>query len=186
MNSDTIQPFKNTALFWRFLRIGAFTVGGGYAMVPLIQHEIVTATAWMEEDTFQGHLLIAQSAPGPIAVNTAVLVGYALGKIPGVIAAVLGTIVAPFAMIVLIAAFFMDYVEHPIVASGLAGVRTVVVALMSIAAWRILRRRHDGITIGTAIILLLLLLIAGINPFLIVLGAIVVGAIIGSIRGGTR
>ncbi len=155
-------------------------------MVPLIQHEIVTATAWLDEDTFQGHLLIAQSAPGPIAVNTAVLVGFTLGKIPGAIAAVLGTIVAPFSMILVIAAFLMEYMEHPLVVSGLSGVRTVVVALMSIAAWRILRRRHDGVTISSAVVLLLLLLFAGVNPFLVVLGAIIVGAFVGTVQGKKR
>jgi chromate transporter len=63
-------------IFWSFLKIGAFTFGGGYAMIPLIQHEVINRRGWLSEDEFVELLTIAQTAPGPIALNTAVFVGY--------------------------------------------------------------------------------------------------------------
>ncbi|WP_076489253.1 chromate transporter [Alkalispirochaeta americana] len=177
------QPVSVPGLFISFFRIGAFTIGGGYAMVPLIGHELVEVRGWLREDAFEELLLVGQSAPGPIAVNTALLVGYRLAGIPGALAGVLGTITVPFTIILLIAAWFSDFFHLPAVASGLAGVRSVVVALMVLAAWRIFRRNHGVSTVIATGGFLAVLICTDLSPFLVVLGALLAGAAAGVFRG---
>ena len=95
-------------IFWTFLKIGAFTFGGGYAMIPLIQHEVINHRRWLREGEFVELLTIAQTAPGPIALNTAVFVGYKLRGYRGAIMAVLGVVVPSFMIILVVAMFFAD------------------------------------------------------------------------------
>ena len=76
-------------IFWSFLKIGAFTFGGGYAMIPLIQHEVIHRRRWIEERDFLDLLTLAQTAPGPIALNTAVFVGYKRRGYLGALSAIL-------------------------------------------------------------------------------------------------
>lgn len=147
-------------------------------MVPIIRHELVESARWMDDRQFSDILLIAQTAPGPIAVNAALLAGYRLSGAFGAAAGVLGTIIAPFGFILAIAMFLRSYLDVPAVVSALAGVRVAVVALMAAAAWRILARRHDAGTIAAAGVLLAVLA-AGVNPFLVVFGSIVVGGLAG-------
>ena len=83
-------------IFWSILKIGAFTFGGGYAMIPLIQHEVIHKRRWIEERDFLDLLTLAQTAPGPIALNTAVFVGYKRRGYLGALSAILGVIVPSF------------------------------------------------------------------------------------------
>ena len=95
-------------IFWSFLKIGAFTFGGGYAMIPLIQHEVITNRRWLAEKDFLDLLTLAQAAPGPIALNTAVFVGYKQRGYVGSLAAVAGVVVPSFTILLLVAMFFAD------------------------------------------------------------------------------
>ena len=97
---------KYLKLFGIFFKIGAFTLGGGYAMLPLIQNEIVEKNNWIKEDEFLELLAMAQSAPGPIAVNVAVFVGYKIGGLPGTIITSLGTVLPSFLIILLMLPIF--------------------------------------------------------------------------------
>ncbi len=92
--------------FGIFFKIGAFTIGGGYAMVPLIENEIVTKRKWITQDDFINLLAISQSAPGILAVNISIFIGYKLKGIPGSIITALGTILPSFIIILAIALFF--------------------------------------------------------------------------------
>jgi chromate transport protein ChrA len=95
-------------LFISFLKIGAFTFGGGYAMVPLIEREVIDKRGWVEREDFLDLLTIAQSAPGPIALNTAVFVGYRIKGLKGAFASVAGIVLPSFVIILLVAIFFAD------------------------------------------------------------------------------
>lgn len=118
-------------MFFIFFKIGAFTLGGGYAMVPLIEKEIVDKNKWINREDFIDMLALAQSAPGPIAVNTAVFVGYKILGIPGVIVTVLGSVLPSFIIILLIAVFFVQVKDNQIVERIFKGIRPAVVALIA-------------------------------------------------------
>ena len=117
-------------IFWTFLKIGAFTFGGGYAMIPLIQHEVINHRRWLREGEFIELLTIAQSAPGPIALNTAVFVGYKLRGYRGALMAVLGVVVPSFMIILVVAMFFADIRDNVWVDAAFKGMRPAVVALI--------------------------------------------------------
>ena len=101
--------------FGIFFKIGAFTIGGGYAMVPLIENEIVTKRKWIAQDDFIDLLAISQSAPGILAVNISIFIGYKLRGIRGSIVTALGTILPSFIIILTIALFFHNFKDNPIV-----------------------------------------------------------------------
>lgn len=117
-------------LFWSFLKIGAFTFGGGYAMITLIQREVTDRHKWVDPDHFFDLLTLAQSTPGPIAINTAVFVGYSLGGYKGAVAAVAGAILPSFVIILLIAMYFSDIKDNHAVEAVFKGMRPAVVALI--------------------------------------------------------
>ena len=117
-------------IFWSFLKIGAFTFRGGYAMIPLIQHEVIHCRGWLKEGEFVELLTLAQAAPGPIALNTAVFVGYKQRGYWGSLAAVMGVVVPSFAIILLVAMFFADVRNNAWVDAAFRGMRPAVVALI--------------------------------------------------------
>ena len=117
-------------LFISFLKIGAFTFGGGYAMVPLIEREVIDNRGWVQREDFLDLLTIAQSAPGPIALNTAVFVGYRIAGIWGALSSLLGIVIPSFAIILLVAIFFADIRDNKIVDSAFKAMRPAVVALI--------------------------------------------------------
>ena len=117
-------------IFWTFLKIGAFTFGGGYAMIPLIQHEVINHRRWLRVGEFVELLTIAQTAPGPIALNTAVFEGYKLRGYRGALMAVLGVVVPSFMIILVVAMFFADIRDNVWVDAAFKGMRPAVVALI--------------------------------------------------------
>jgi chromate transporter len=117
-------------IFWSFLKIGAFTFGGGYAMIPLIQYEVISRRGWLTEQEFIDLLTIAQTAPGPIALNTAVFVGYKFRRYWGALAAVLGVVIPSFTIILVIAMFFAGIRNNVWVDAAFKGMRPAVVALI--------------------------------------------------------
>lgn len=110
-------------IFISFFKIGSFTLGGGYAMIPLIQQEVVNKKGWLKESEFVEMMAIAQSAPGPIALNTAIFVGYKARGVKGVIFSSLGTILPSFIVILLIAIIFTDFKNNPGVERVFKGIR---------------------------------------------------------------
>ena len=117
-------------IFWTFLKIGAFTFGGGYAMIPLIQHEVVARHKWLSEREFIDLLTIAQAAPGPISLNTAVFVGYKQLRYLGVLSAIMGVVIPSFTIILVVALFFTEMRHNSIVDAAFRGMRPAVVALI--------------------------------------------------------
>ena len=117
-------------ILWSFLKIGAFTFGGGYAMIPLIQHEVINKRKWLSEREFSDLLTLAQAAPGPISLNTAVFVGYKQRKYLGSLAAILGVVLPSFVIILLVAMFFANVRHNHWVDAAFKGMRPAVVALI--------------------------------------------------------
>ena len=119
-----------STIFFSFLKIGMFTFGGGYAMLPLIEQELITKRKWIEQKEFLDLLTLAQSVPGPIAVNTSVFVGYKVRGFGGAVAALLGSVLPSFAIILVIAIFFAGIRQNPVVDAAFKGMRPAVVALI--------------------------------------------------------
>ncbi len=163
------------ALFLRFFRIGVSTIGGGYAMVPIVEHELAVASDMVTPDEIGNLLLIAQSSPGPIAVNMAVMIGYRVAGRLGSVAAGLGVILPSFVIMLLVAGFLSPYLELPPVASALGGIRGVVVALILLAAWRVGRRGKSIFINVLAPLWLLLLLLLEVDPYVLILLSIPTG-----------
>ena len=113
-----------------FLKIGAFTFGGGYAMIPIIQYEVVNRRRWLSEKEFVELLTIAQAAPGPISLNTAVFVGYKCKGYKGALAAIMGVVIPSFVIILVVAMFFHTMRDNRWVDAAFKGMRPAVVALM--------------------------------------------------------
>ena len=118
-------------LFYTYLKIGTFTIGGGYAMLPLIQREVVDRQGWIDEHEFLNMIALAQAAPGLIAVNSAIFIGWRVGGWRGVCGAVLGAVLPSFVIILAIAMVFCEWKELPAVEAVFKGVRPAVVALIA-------------------------------------------------------
>lgn len=118
-------------LFYTYLKIGTFTIGGGYAMLPLIQREVVDRRGWIDEEEFLNMIALAQAAPGLIAVNSAIFIGWRIGGWRGVCGAVLGAVLPSFVIILAIAMIFSEWKELPAVEAVFKGVRPAVVALIA-------------------------------------------------------
>ncbi|MDD6308068.1 MAG: chromate transporter [Clostridia bacterium] len=170
-----------------FFKIGLFTFGGGYAMLPVIEREITDKRQWCSTDELLDCYAIAQCTPGVIAVNTATFIGY---KIKGAWGGVVATaaVVSPSLIIIsIIAAFIQNFAGLSVVQHGLAGIRIAVSALVINTLIKMFRKSVKGAT-GVLIFLaaLALTLFMGISPLYIVLGAIAVGLLLGALQKGGR
>ena len=161
-------------IFWSFFKIGIFTFGGGFAMIPLIEREIIERRKWIAKEDFLEMMVVAQSAPGPIALNTAVFVGYKMRGYAGALAATLGVVVPSFTVILLLAIFFSNVRNNPIVDAAFKGMRPAVVALIVAPMINILRGMGwwvalIALAVGVAV------WYCGISPIIL----LVAGALIG-------
>ncbi len=117
--------------FATFFKIGLFTIGGGYAMVPLIEEEVVKRKKWISQEEFIDLLAVSQSVPGVFAVNFSIFIGYKLRKFPGAFSLALGAILPSFLIILAIALFFQQFKEIEAVENIFKGIRPAVVALIA-------------------------------------------------------
>lgn len=164
-------------LFWGFLKIGALTIGGGYAMIPVIEHELVRKQKLINQKDFDHLLIIAQSAPGPIAVNTSILAGYRLYGAAGSAVSAAGAMLAPAVIMILIAAFLGSVIQYPRISALFAAVRGVVVGLIAATSVKIAWRAGKLYVPLSAAGFLVLLIFLRINPFFLIPGAAIAGAV---------
>lgn len=165
-------------LFSTFFKIGFFTIGGGYAMIPLMQESIVEKNRWMEKTEFLDLIAISQSCPGVFAINMAIFVGYKQLKVKGAVAACLGAAMPSFLIILPIAIFFTQFKDLPAVKSVFAGIRPAVVALIAVPTFRL--AKSANITWKTAwvpILSALAIWLLGFSPIYIIMIAGVAGAL---------
>ncbi len=128
------------SLFLTMLKIGLFTFGGGYAMIHLLENEFVSKKKWIEEEEFMDVVAIAESTPGPIAINCSTYIGYKKGKILGAILATLGMCLPSFTIIFLISLFFNQFLSIGWVASAFKGIQVCVVFLILSAGVKMLKK----------------------------------------------
>ena len=138
-------------LFFSFFKIGAFTFGGGYAMIPLIQREVIDNKGWVDRSEFIDLLTLAQSAPGPISLNTSVFVGYKRAGYAGAVAALMGIVVPAFSIILLIALFFSGVRDNAVVEAAFKGMRPAVVALIAVPVISLAKGMHWSMVAVVAI-----------------------------------
>ena len=156
-------------LFWTYLKIGTFTIGGGYVMLSMIEREIVDKKEWIDREEFMNMIALAQAAPGLIAVNSAIFIGWRIGGWRGVIATVLGAALPSFCIILAIAMLFQDYKDYPAVEAIFKGIRPAVVALIAAPLCRM--ASSAKITLATAMIPIvgaLLIWLGGLSPVWII------------------
>ena len=131
-------------LYFTFMKIGGFTIGGGYAMIPIIQNTAVDKEKWLSEETMTDYLALAQAAPGAVGINTATAVGYKVCGLLGAVSATLGMVTPSFVSIILIALMFEQFQEMILVQNAFSGVRAAVVSLILIAVFRMFKTTVKG------------------------------------------
>lgn len=155
-----------------FFKIGAFTIGGGYAMVPLIEDEVVNQRKWIAKDDFIDLLAIAQSAPGILAVNISIFIGYRLRGIRGSIITTLGTILPSFLIILAIALFFHNFKDNALVEKIFKGIRPAVVALIAAPTFSMAKSAQiNRYTLWIPVVSALLIWLFGFSPIWIIVMA---------------
>ena len=166
--------------FKTFFHIGIFTLGGGYAMIPLIEEEVVNKKHWVTKDEMLDLIAIAQSCPGVFAINIATFIGYKLRKTRGAICTTLGTALPSFLIILAIAMFFSQFKDNKVVAAMFRGIRPAVVALIAVPTFRLGQRaKLNRYTIWIPIACALAIWALGVSPIYIIMIAAVGGYIYG-------
>jgi chromate transporter len=170
-------------LFTTFLRIGLFTIGGGYAMLPLIERDVVERRKWIEREQFLDLVAIAQSCPGVFAINISIFVGNKVSGTRGAICASLGTALPSLVIILLIAMFARGAENVGWFSAIFAGLRPAVVALIAIPTWNMAREaRISFLNCWIPIVSALLIYALGVNPIYIILAAGLGGFIYGLMK----
>ena len=173
---------KARLLFWTFFKIGAFTFGGGYAMIPLIQREVAERRRWLKDGDILDIVAIAESTPGPIAINSATFVGYQVCGTFGAFCATVGVVLPSFVIILLVAKFYQAFQTNTLVKGCMNGLRPTVVgmigaSLLSVGASAF--PAAGGVMQWVlAAVLLAAILVAHwkkVHPILLIVGSAVVG-----------
>ncbi len=165
-------------LFLTFLRIGAFTFGGGYAMIPLISREVVEKHGWISDDDILDIIAIAESTPGPIAINSATFVGYKTAGFFGSFLATLGVVLPSFLIILAISFVLRQFSGLKAVQYAFYGIRAGVLALLAKAWWTMYKKCPKGIiSYAVAIISFLVVALFDINVLWVIIGCALVGLI---------
>lgn len=163
-------------LYWSFLKIGLFTIGGGYAMIPLIEAEVIKVHGWLNAAEFLDIIAVAEMTPGPISINAATFIGYTMAGVSGSLIATLGVITPSLVLLLLLSRILIKLVQNPGAESFLNGLRSALIALILLASFTL--GQTAIIDLPTALIFALLLiasLLQKVNP-LYFIGA---GAILG-------
>lgn len=156
--------------FSTFFRIGLFTIGGGYAMIPLIEADVVDKNGWVDREEFLDLMAIAQSCPGIFAVNMSIFIGYKLRGVSGSVACALGTIMPSFLIILGLALFFQQFRENVYVKSIFKGIRPAVVALIAAPVFKMGKSARIGLTnVWIPVAGALLIWLLGVSPIYIII-----------------
>ena len=149
-----------------------FTLGGGYAMIPIIEAEVVDKNKWIEKEEFIDLIAIAQSCPGVFAINISIFIGYKMRKTPGALCTCIGTALPSFLIILFVAIFFHQFQDNAVVAAAFRGIRPAVVALIAAPTFNLAKSAHiTWSTLWIPVVCALLIWALGVNPIYIIIGA---------------
>ena len=169
---------KLLTMFISFFKIGAFTFGGGYAMIPIIEAEVVTKRGWLEKEEFLDILAISQSFPGALAVNSSIFIGYKIGGILGGVLALLGVVLPSFFIILIVAMFFQQFRNNPTVELVFKGISAAVPMLVLVAVVSLSKSVNKNL-MNLVIILFTVIAIYSfkIHPIIVILFSVLYGLI---------
>lgn len=157
-------------MFFIFFKIGAFTLGGGYAMIPFIEEEIVAKNKWIGAEEFIDIIALSQTIPGALAVNASTYIGYRLFGFPGALLGCLGTMLPSMIIIMLIAAFFVQFRSMPLLESVFSGIRPAVAALILVAVMKLGKPLPKNLWNLTWVgVVTLLVTVFGLHPILVMI-----------------
>lgn len=167
-------------LFCTFFRIGLFTFGGGYAMLPLLQREIVEKKKWATEEELLDYFAVGQCTPGIIAVNTATFVGFKEKKLSGAIFATLGVVAPSLVIITVIAALLSNFAHIAAVQNAFAGIRVAVCVLILNSIVKLWKKSVvDKLTLGVSLAVFLgSVLLSHVSPVVFIVAAAVLGIVV--------
>ena len=169
--------------FCTFFKIGLFTIGGGYAMVPLIEEEVDNKKHWISKEEFHDLLAISQSVPGVFAVNFSIFIGYKLKKFRGALSLALGAILPSFLIILAIALFFHQFKEYEAVENIFKGIRPAVVALIAAPTFSMAKSaKINRYNVWIPIVSALFIWLMGVSPVYIIAIAGIGGFIYGKLN----
>ena len=165
-------------IFILFFKIGAFTIGGGYAMLSLIEDEIVNKKKWLEREEFVDGMAIAQSTPGVLAVNISLITGYKIAGFLGMFAGMLGAVLPSFFIVLFLSQILLAYGYHPIVVAIFNGVKPAITALILISVYRIGKSANiNRYNFVIPLIVAVLIKYFGVSPILIIIATMILGNI---------
>jgi len=170
-------------IFWSFFKIGPVTFGGGYAMIPLIEREVVIKQKWIKKEDILDVFAVAESVPGAIGINSATFIGFRIAGVQGAIAAMVGILFPTFCIVILLSLLYHFLKGNPIVDAAFMGIRASIVALIAYAGIKIGKTAIiDKTTITISLITVITLLFFPIHPVLIIFTGIVLGIVIIKIK----
>lgn len=156
-------------LFWTFFKIGPVTFGGGYAVIPVIEKEVVQRLKWIDEQEAADVLAVTQSIPGAIAINAATFVGYKRAGIPGAIAAMFGILLPTFLIVLGLSAVFLQVRDNPKIDAAFQAIKASIVALIVYAGIKIWKSAVlDKTTLAVAAAAVVFMAAAAVNPVLLI------------------
>jgi len=149
-------------LFFTFFKIGLFTFGGGYAMIALLEEEFIQRRKWLDKDEFLDMTAIAESTPGPVAINSATYLGYKLAKVPGAATATVAVCLPSFLIIYAISLFFEQFTQLTVIANAFKGIQICVIYLIFSAGVRMLKAL-DKSPFATGVLAAVMLVMVGLS-----------------------
>lgn len=149
-------------LFFTFFKIGLFTFGGGYAMIALLEEEFIQRRKWLDKDEFLDMTAIAESTPGPVAINSATYLGYKLAKLPGAATATVAVCLPSFLIIYAISLFFEQFTQLTVIANAFKGIQVCVIYLIFSAGVRMLKAL-DKSPFATGVLAAVMLVMVGLS-----------------------
>ena len=164
MTHNTPAPKAQSlgTLFFTFFKIGLFTFGGGYAMIALLEEEFIQRRKWLDKDEFLDMTAIAESTPGPVAINSATYLGYKLAKVPGAATATVAVCLPSFLIIYAISLFFEQFTRLTVIASAFKGIQVCVIYLIFSAGVRMLKAL-DKSPFATGVLAAVMLVMVGLS-----------------------
>ena len=170
-------------LFWTTFTLSMFTFGGGFVIVSLMRKKMVVELGWIDDEEMLDFVTIAQSSPGPIAVNGSLMVGYHLAGIPGALVATLGTILPPMIILTVVSLGYKAVADNPIIAAAFSGMRAVVAAIVlqvSLALFKPLAEKREVLPILLFVLSFLALFVFKVN-IMIVMVAVILFSVVHSL-----